>query len=172
MKERFGKGNIEKLTERKRERERHGNGTRRSEKEEWRERERERVISVSIYRSSTTGWDNCVGGEVAIAHATGGEGSHPPPAAAAAANRGLGRRNGRVHTRVRCIYVSRRGKSRDDVNDPRSRRSSSFSTSMPRDVHRHRRLAATHKRLRLVISLFTRRINRGLCKEFNYELRV
>lgn len=41
--------------------------------------ERERMISVSIYRSSTTGWDNCVGGEVAIAHATGGEGSHPPP---------------------------------------------------------------------------------------------
>ena len=35
---------------------------------------------MSIYRSSTTGWDNCVGGgEVAIAHATGGEGSRPLP---------------------------------------------------------------------------------------------
>lgn len=72
---RFGKGNIEKLTERegKREMETEGAEARR------RNDERERMISVSIYRSSTTGWDNCVGGEVAIAHATGGEGSHPPP---------------------------------------------------------------------------------------------
>lgn len=67
-----------------------------------REKERERERATSIYRSSTTGWDNCVGGEVAIAHATGGEGSPPP---LSAANRGLGGRNGRVHTRVRCIYV-------------------------------------------------------------------